>query len=393
MASWLYNPTSYNPRRPVETFGPDLMPRSGVVLLVAPSNVGKSTWITSMLHTWDTTDGTRINEDIMAPEGGAPRSWYFAFEDGDNMRNTYAGFGASYTERLNPDDPSWEFRRLQSGAYGYRRWVDSVLFTPPSDALDLTDADSVEAFLDTVETEADPILAGGGYWPEIVVIDNYSLCIGQSDENEAATPRKALRGVERIKDFLGASLVVLVCHARSGDTKPRGSEVLFNHAQGVVHLSGMGEIVTATNTKLKGAERGAKRRYRRTVMEGPMTTYLEYVDITNEDVKPACPAPAPQTPAKAVEATVTAPKAPPAPKAPVHPADALRGLNAVAWTALSLQPGQTMSLAEAENRVTAHPCFDGVDRRRRRSRFQQVQKAWSARGLVNTQQGLVTNPA
>lgn len=394
MENWIHNPTEYHCSKDVETYGPDLLPRKGVTLCIGASNTGKSTWLLSMLNWWDASDGGEYKEDITAYEGCPPSFWYFAFEDADNMRNACDGILASHTEQLSLTDPDKGYRRLQGRAYAYQCWKTQTLWTPPPGSLDLTDMESVEGFCVIAHHTANKMKVDT---PNIIVLDNLSLCIGDADENESLTARKIIRGCQRILDYFeGTDQIILVHHTARDTDRPRGSDTLFNLSQGVVVLKGTGDTVTATCTKMKGGKRNAQRKYKRKIMQGPRTTYVDFEDITDVTTKPVKAAPASQANPAPVTAPTTLPDAPqaaPVPQAPPHPADALRGRPLEAWRVLGLAAGGALPLADAEKLVTSHTCFEGTEPRRRAARFRQLVQAWTAKGLVDRAQGLVVNPA
>lgn len=397
MENWAHNPTKCRHATDVKTYGGGLIAQKGLAIVYGDSNVGKSTWVAALLHNECQDDGW-LDEDIMGRVATSPSSWYFAFEDGGNMRNTYDGFHTSYSERVDSIRPDRLYKKLPNGAYDTQAWERRILFAPPAGALDLTNAESVEAFCVSVHRQAEELI-GDDANPNIIVIDNFSLCIGGADENDARTARQVLRSMGLIKEYFeGVELVILVCHARNGDKKPRGSEVLFQLIDSAVHLSGLGDTVTATNTKLRGATRGTQRRYSRVVMQGPKATYLDYLELQTVPArsKATKPAPAPEVDsahAMGAEGPTAAPNAPRTPAAPHHPADKLKGRAVKAWAALGLKPGESITLADAKVLIAAHTCFEDVPKDRVGDRWKDVVDAFTNKGLVDTNQERVVNPA
>lgn len=306
------------------------------------------------------------------------------------MRNAWDGFKASYTVDLG--DPHDRFRCLQDGVYGVPDKHRMALFAPPAGSLDLTDGKSVEAFCDSVLEMAKDQLEQWGC-PAIIIIDNLSLCIGDADENESLTARKVVRGLELIRESFKARLVILVHHTARDSNRLRGSDVLFNLVQGVVILSGTGDTVTAHCTKMKGAERDAKRKYRRTPMQGPAASYVDYVDITDAAAKPAKAATATKASPEPAEA-LQAPEAPatgPAAPAPKHPAEGLRGLPLEVWQLLALGTGESIAADAAKAKALTLPTFQAIEPRRRNDRWCDVLKTFTNKGLHDPETGLILN--
>lgn len=381
MDEWLYNPDASRVRGDAKTYGPSLILRDGIAMVAGDSGTGKSTWLLSMLHWWNRMEPF-FDDDACAFLGEAPPFWYFAFEDGNNMRNAYDGFKSLYTESLEPKRPELLYRQIEGGIYDCHTERSQVLFTPPVGALDLTDLENVEAFCDAAFDAVERV----GRWesgPAVVVIDNLSLCIGDADESEGKTARKVVRGLERIRDSLEADLVILVHHTVLGTDKPHGSRFLFAHMDSVAILSGKGETLTATNAKMKGAPSGARRKYQRIVRRtnGAGPSFVDFGDITTATAKPAQPQPTADN-----AAPLEAP-----PSAPAHPAMHLRGLPLELWQRLALGGGASIGAEAAKATAMELPAFAGLEPRRRSSRFSQVLGALLKAGLYDEKTGRITN--
>ena len=400
MYNWRYDPKAPRDREEVKTYGLDLLPQEGIAMVAGASNTGKSTWLLAMLHQWGyiwwSDEYTCWTLDL-------PKAWYFAFEDADNMRNAVDGFEATYTEMLDACYPEWKCRRIREGVYASPEGECS-LFTPPAGTLDLASSGSyrspgsVDEFFEAMEKLYRSGELEDDDAPDILVLDNMSLCIGDADENESIAARKIFQGLERIRKQSKARLVILVHHTTHGTNKPRGSEVLFNLMQGVVILSGTGETVTATCTKMKGSQRGAVRKYRRTVKLGPCTTYVDFEDITDAPAKPSKPvstAPArfaSPAPAEALHAPVPAPEASPALSVPRHPAEVLKADSWAGklWAVLALKSGQGITVEDAKVKALAHPTFTSLPKNRA-SKFTDALRGLQRAGLADVAR--ITNPA
>lgn len=387
MDEWLYDPDASRVCGDAKTYGPSLILRDGIAMVAGDSGTGKSTWLLSMLHWWNRMEPS-FDDDACAFLGAAPSFWYFAFEDGNNMRNAYDGFKSLYTELLEPKRPKLLYRQIEGGIYDCHLEECQVLFTPPVGALDLTDLENVEAFCDAAFNAA----YKAGRWesgPAVVVIDNLSLCIGDADESEGKTARKVVRGLERIRESLEANLVILVHHTVLGTDKPHGSRFLFAHMDSVAILSGKGETLTATNAKMKGAPSGARRKYQRIVRHtnGAGPSFVDFDDITTATAKPAQqPQPPADNAAPAQPAPLEAPQT-----APAHPAMHLRGLPLELWQRLALGHGASIGAEAAKATAMELPTFAGLEPRRRSSRFSQVLGAFLKAGLYDEKTGRITN--
>jgi nucleotide-binding universal stress UspA family protein len=129
------------------------------------------------------------------------------------------------------------------------------------------------------------------FWPGLIVIDHLTACAGESLDGDDAAER--IMGVIQAL-ARQANCPVLVLHHTGKDQSrgARGSQVLFDRADAVLHVRAKGELRRLTVEKLRNGVKAAPMTFRLAPVtcDRGATATVEFVSDTEADALPERPA-------------------------------------------------------------------------------------------------------
>lgn len=187
------------------TYGPGLFPQGGIALLYGPPKVGKTQWLIDRLHTWTSLD---MRTETTPKEAHRLKVVFLSLESVRSVIASVEGRCRGQRER------------------GYRYPTGARVLAPYAGDLNLTDSASISEFVDSLEPRKLPPglklskdaerLRKDLSCPDVVVLDSFSRAIAGQDENSAQVMSAAVEGLQRLRDAMGARLLVVLHHTPQG---------------------------------------------------------------------------------------------------------------------------------------------------------------------------------